>query len=1045
MNTCHVCARKYKLDLEFCPHCGAMNLELDSAPKVRKINISLGQSEDKESRTEEVRRPQHTNEENKEQSNRIRRSESKTLDEILAKRKDETKPSAVDNRSGDTKMFSAEDMREISAAQNNEEAEDTSSVEAARVEREEAVKQEAVKPVKPVKPVVVKQAKIEEVKEKPVEAAHVEEEVAEELEEATEEVATPEEITQDAKEEADEIPRSKEDWDIEVSQEEEDESSMVEFFVGLWASIAAGAAVAWTTVKGWAAVAGANIAKWSGIAWTKIKEWSAAAWVKIKEWTNTARENFNTWNEKRKEQAEIRREEREREEAARLEAEQIRLEEEARLRAEEEERAEEVRIRLAEENRIREAEEARLEEERFRQAEALRIQREEEDRIRRQEEEERFRQEEALRLQRAEEDRVRRQEEDRIRLAKEAEARAAEQERRRYEEEQNRIARETRDSERAERDAREQERLRLAKEAYEAELRNSRSSNDNRNYAASSASRDYYQSVDEEQYSNRNNNRSYEDNYDREYSTSSGRDNRVLNNVSWNNEADDYYSSSSRRNRAEVEQEEQYEDYDDDNVSIWRRITSPITNAFEWLFVRLRPIHIVGIVGAIAIAVVVYIWSNSGSPVRNFTRALADRNYEQAGELYSSYEDRDEMLGLANDELETHLDQLLDNAAAGNTSYAATYSALEVINDSELYQGDAQTMLDETLTELGRLQEINIVYDNALSSQNNLDFESAIEGYNRVINSYPNYRDANARLVNSRQQYREQVLRDVNSLQSQGNYSEANSVLDRALELIPEDPVFTNMKENNMAQSDSALYQEASAEAERYFQAGNYEEMFNVIDNAIVIEPDNETLKELRAEYEFQSAEAILNTADSIFIQGDKEGAIERIDLGLELIPNSEMLQDAKERYELDLDEDGDGDGDGDPTDEDGSSLGRNEYRDAAGNVHTDSVLVEHAYTGTTDVVETFRVNNESDGSRFAGEIAIGQVDAYTQVYYQVYSSNNLAAPLYQGSIYANADEAGETYRVQIDANAANAEYFVINLNYLRGSQIQVILDLEFE
>ena len=477
-----------------------------------------------------------------------------------------------------------------------------------------------------------------------------------------------------------------------------------------------------------------------------------------------------------------------------------------------------------------------------------------------------------------------------------------------------------------------------------------------------------------------------------------------------------------------------------------------IKNAFEWVLIRIRAVHIFIALGVLALIIAFFILRGSASPVEPFIKALDSRNYEQAGELYSSYINDKEKVKLADESLQEYLLGLKKNAVDGKTTYAATYSALEAIKSSKIYKNNAVGILDKTSQDILDLQQINIVYERAVEKQKELDYSNAILEFNKVTEAYPNYRDVNDRLAELREKFREQVVRQVSTLQSQGNYVEAAAAIDEALTLLPKDPMLSSLKNDNLNRFESALYKETQAQAEKFFQGGKYQDVFTSISTALEKEPDNQALLRLKAAYESKCAESILNTADSIFNKGDKEAAMQKIEEGLAILPSNKLLSDARDRYELsdeDLEgknsnsDDNDDNDDKRETQDDG--LNRSTYNDAAGESHSDSVNINHQFTGSLDVVESIKFKNVNSGNIFKGELLIGEVDAYTQVYYQVYSSANLSSPIMAGSLYAGANgEVGENYKVRINATATGADYFVVNLNYLKGNNINVVLDLGY-
>lgn len=485
--------------------------------------------------------------------------------------------------------------------------------------------------------------------------------------------------------------------------------------------------------------------------------------------------------------------------------------------------------------------------------------------------------------------------------------------------------------------------------------------------------------------------------------------------------------------------------------------------AAEWVLIRIRPVHVIVIAVVLVLIIAFAIYWNLSNPSRKFNKALEARNFSAAGQLYEDYLDSERKTKAANENLQLYIDDLLNNAVEGNTSYSATYSALEAIKATDLYQAEAKDILDKAQEKLLNLQEVDAYYATAVERQESLDYKNALKGFNKVEELYEGYKDTKERLAKVRGDYRDEINRKVTALQSQGEYAQVDEILAEALDLIPNDSLLESMRQNNKTQAQGSLYEDTSIEAERYYQSGKYEDVFKTIDAAIKESPDNESLKELKAQYETKCAESIVTSADNIYQNADiktdqddleaKDRALEKIEEGLEVLPENKILLDAKERYEAESEElldkkaqENQDDEEDDEKEEDGNTddgLDRGTYEDVNGSEHDNAVLAQHEFTGDTSAVDTVKFTNTNDSDKFSGEIVIGAVDKYTQVYYQVYASSNPGSPVQSGTLYVDPNDVGQSYAVNVEAGGA--EYYVVNLNYLAGGDIKVILDLSFK
>lgn len=495
---------------------------------------------------------------------------------------------------------------------------------------------------------------------------------------------------------------------------------------------------------------------------------------------------------------------------------------------------------------------------------------------------------------------------------------------------------------------------------------------------------------------------------------------------------------------------------------------SAFRNALEWLIIRIRWYHVAGLAAVIVLLLAFNGLRNMGSPTKDFAAALDERNYESAARLYTDeYLGHPELEASSESDFAAYLNKLKQHAMEGKSTYSATNAALDVIKSSSLYTGNCKALLDETEKALVVLQQADGFFQGGKEKFNALNYEGAIVDFNKVLELYPGFPQTADLLATARDRYREQVIREVGVLQSQSKFEEAQAKIDRALLLIPEDPALMDLKSNNDTKSVSALYKTTQSSAERYFQAGDFKKVFEVIDEALKSDPADESIQTLRKDYESMCAESILNTADNIFLQGDRDAALDKIKEGLVLMPESKLLRDGLKRYELGestaaTDEDGNavtepGGGEDSPetepseSDESGEGghlndgMERGTYEDAAGRQHTNAVFKSHIFHGDTSEVDQVKFRAAEGADRFKGEVALAGVEKQTQVYYQIYTSSNFSSPLMSGSLTAKpGEDPGDAYKISLDYPVSGADYFVVNLNYLQGGTIEVILDLHF-
>lgn len=468
-----------------------------------------------------------------------------------------------------------------------------------------------------------------------------------------------------------------------------------------------------------------------------------------------------------------------------------------------------------------------------------------------------------------------------------------------------------------------------------------------------------------------------------------------------------------------------------------------LVRLWNWIQVRMRPSYWVVLIVVLVLVVVLSLTLGRRNPTKDFSRALTNRDYQKAGQIYEDrYQGNAKLEAKSYEDFSKFVDTLKQNALDGKTSYAATTSALNIIKDSPLYTGKYKELLDSSLDDIQLLQEVDVLYAAAKEKQNQGNHEEAIRSFNKVLDRVPSYRDTAELLSRSRERYREEVVSQVTSLQSQRNYREALNRIDKALALLPEDPILLNLRANTENEGKSGIYNQTKTLADRAWRAGNMEEVVNIINDALKQEPEDKSLQELSQSYKLQISEEMVRLADELFMQGDKEAALEKIEEGLKLLPDSKLLKDSKNRYEAkDPNAGKEPEGTSDPSD----SSETTEESKAPVDVKPPAqgaIVKEFDFTGDTTVVDSVRVTNADGKAFYKGVFRLGEADKSTQIYYQVYAVNSPGHIIMKGNLYAKLDDMDRS-SVEIEIPTYGGDV-AIDVNYQAGGHIKIIVEGEF-
>ncbi len=320
-------------------------------------------------------------------------------------------------------------------------------------------------------------------------------------------------------------------------------------------------------------------------------------------------------------------------------------------------------------------------------------------------------------------------------------------------------------------------------------------------------------------------------------------------------------------------------------------------------------------------------------------RFLKGGKYDEALELVE-----DERLGRSDDFEEIllkRLDEIKNKYSDGSIEYSTMIDELDAIEKMEVEKVNEKLADIRSFTE-----ELNASRTCFAAAEDFFvagEYVSALEMYKQVIKTDNNYDAAKSKIMDCTSKYRQNALQEAAKYAENNSYSNAITVLNAALEVIPGDSELTSQKllyeKNNIDQikagtleeaasyaaskdyenamkvldkfsvdygndSDVSVkrneYQEAYVEAvlEKIDYCQNYPEKIKLLQDGLIVTKDNARLNNRLTAVTKEYAEKICEDADKLSTEKKYEDAINVIGEALKIVPENSTLVSKKEEIE---------------------------------------------------------------------------------------------------------------------------------------------------
>lgn len=264
-------------------------------------------------------------------------------------------------------------------------------------------------------------------------------------------------------------------------------------------------------------------------------------------------------------------------------------------------------------------------------------------------------------------------------------------------------------------------------------------------------------------------------------------------------------------------------------------------------------------------------------------RFLKGGKYSEALELVE-----DERLARSDDFediLIKRLDEIKNKFSDGTMEYSTVIDELDAIEKMEIEEVNVKLADIRSFTE-----ELNTSRTCFTAGEDFFaagEYVRALEMYKQVIKSDNNYDAAKSRITECTSKYRQSALQEAAKYAEDNSYSNAITVLNSALEVIPGDSELTSQKlfyeKNNIDQIKAGTLQEA----ESYAANKDYENAMFVLDRFSVDYGSDSEVSVKRNEYQEAYVESVLEKVDSIDEYSEK---IKCLEDGLAVVKENERL-----------------------------------------------------------------------------------------------------------------------------------------------------------
>lgn len=300
---------------------------------------------------------------------------------------------------------------------------------------------------------------------------------------------------------------------------------------------------------------------------------------------------------------------------------------------------------------------------------------------------------------------------------------------------------------------------------------------------------------------------------------------------------------------------------------------------------------LVVLIGA-SVAVVLSIFN---SPAKQVADLLEEKKFSKAVSLYESKVDgnfiQEKLLVKFT---EGYSDEIYNAYVAEGMPADEAIEALESVKTMNVFDvGDISAKLEN----VKNLQDSREAYESAIELYEQGDYIGAGEEFKKVIETDEDYNDAQKRVEECNEKYKGFIFEQVGTPATDGEYESAIAVLEDAA-LSTGDSEINEKLKTVKSKYAQMLKDRAFSESIVLLEQKKYVEAFEIINKAAVYNEGDTEIASLISSVTVEYETYVITTADAHLAKYEYDNALEVVDGGLSVLPQSRALNDKKTAIE---------------------------------------------------------------------------------------------------------------------------------------------------
>lgn len=240
--------------------------------------------------------------------------------------------------------------------------------------------------------------------------------------------------------------------------------------------------------------------------------------------------------------------------------------------------------------------------------------------------------------------------------------------------------------------------------------------------------------------------------------------------------------------------------------------------------------------------------------------------------------------------LNNYGEKVINKFKNGQLDYTSACEALSALE--QMGFGNMQ----EFVSELTRINDENTAFQKANQHYTNGDYENAIREYEKITETSENYEAAQEKLRELYPKYISFVTERTASLADSGDFEQALTLINTALELLPSDAdtsTLTSLKTENLNSYKSKVISEIT----ELLNENQFTQALEKINHAISVD-NNDDFQNTKATIENKYVESVTSTVQNHLDSEDYISASRVVNSALDVLPENADLKALKEKVE---------------------------------------------------------------------------------------------------------------------------------------------------